>query len=157
MIESEEKVASPALGSEGWGVVATYRPVHSRHWAWLLPRSGAILLLVLLAALLFRVVWLAKPAGALIFDEAYYVNSAPGAHCAAGHCWRGELSRWQRWSRSTAVMVCSLCCCSRWCVRSGHGAAQTIGHRGTCARPRCSSSAPCRCGLADCGCSTLGS
>jgi len=40
------------------------------------PDARAVLLLVLLASVLSRLVLLPKPDGALIFDEAYYVNAA---------------------------------------------------------------------------------
>src|SRR5512133_2658578 len=45
-------------------------------WTWLLPSAQAVLVIVLLASTFTRVVWLSKPTGALIFDEAYYVNAA---------------------------------------------------------------------------------
>jgi dolichyl-phosphate-mannose-protein mannosyltransferase len=51
------------------------RPAHTR-WAWLLPSAQAVLVMVLLVSTFCRVVWLSKPTGALIFDEAYYVNAA---------------------------------------------------------------------------------
>jgi len=82
MIDQEEAIAMPALpadllrepaelGSRG----IPRRPGH-RDLGWIVPSARAVLMLVLLAALLCRVIWLTKPAGALIFDEAYYVNAA---------------------------------------------------------------------------------
>src|SRR4051812_46640471 len=82
MIDQEEAIATPALpadllrepaelGSRG----IPRRPGH-RDLGWIVPSARAVLMLVLLAALLCRVIWLTKPAGALIFDEAYYVNAA---------------------------------------------------------------------------------
>jgi dolichyl-phosphate-mannose-protein mannosyltransferase len=45
-------------------------------WSQLLPSARALLVLLLLCSALFRSVWLTKPEGSLIFDEAYYVNAA---------------------------------------------------------------------------------
>jgi dolichyl-phosphate-mannose-protein mannosyltransferase len=56
-------------------------------WTSLLPGPQAVLILLLLASVLCRVVWLSKPDNALIFDEAYYVNAARvllGHEVAAG-------------------------------------------------------------------------
>jgi 4-amino-4-deoxy-L-arabinose transferase-like glycosyltransferase len=53
----------------------------------LLPDAGTALLIVLGLSLLARVLWLNLPQGALIFDEAYYVNAARvilGIHPPAG-------------------------------------------------------------------------
>jgi len=48
----------------------------TERWAGWLPDPRAVLLLVILASVLARVLLLPKPDGALIFDEAYYVNAA---------------------------------------------------------------------------------
>ena len=53
----------------------------------LLPDAGTALLIILGVALLLRVLWLNLPEGALIFDEAYYVNASRtilGIHPPAG-------------------------------------------------------------------------
>jgi predicted membrane-bound dolichyl-phosphate-mannose-protein mannosyltransferase len=53
----------------------------------LLPDAGTALLIVLAVSLLLRAAWLNLPQGALIFDEAYYVNAArvmAGIHPPAG-------------------------------------------------------------------------
>jgi predicted membrane-bound dolichyl-phosphate-mannose-protein mannosyltransferase len=53
----------------------------------LVPDAGTALLIVLAVSLLLRAAWLTLPQGALIFDEAYYVNAArvvAGIHPVAG-------------------------------------------------------------------------
>jgi predicted membrane-bound dolichyl-phosphate-mannose-protein mannosyltransferase len=54
-------ITTTALGDCGPAQTASHR-----YWLWLL----------LLAAFLLRMLWLAQPEGALIFDEKYYVNAA---------------------------------------------------------------------------------
>src|SRR5215471_11236821 len=82
MIEQEDALAAadlpvvlaPEIADLGSSPITESRK--HRDLSWMLPSARAVLMLVLLAGLLFRVVWLTKPAGALIFDEAYYVNAA---------------------------------------------------------------------------------
>jgi 4-amino-4-deoxy-L-arabinose transferase-like glycosyltransferase len=78
MITETEELAPPSLPIE-----LSTEPVQpqagkasGRRWAGLLPGPSAVLLLLLLACLLCRIVWLTKPDAALTFDEAYYVNAA---------------------------------------------------------------------------------
>ncbi len=67
---------------------AAYRAFDQRvPVATLVPDAGATLVLVLVASFLLRTLWLNLPAGALIFDESYYVNVARvllGIHPPAG-------------------------------------------------------------------------
>jgi predicted membrane-bound dolichyl-phosphate-mannose-protein mannosyltransferase len=66
----------------------TYRAIDDR-WPLrnLIPDAGTALLIVLAISLLLRAAWLNLPQGALIFDEAYYVNASRvmiGIHPPAG-------------------------------------------------------------------------
>lgn len=52
------------------------RPERSAGWRRFAPDAGLVLVLILLASLLCRILFLSSPGKSLIFDEVYYVNAA---------------------------------------------------------------------------------
>lgn len=79
--------SQPARG----GPRDVFRRLRQRPLGQFVPDAGTTLLLVLAGSFLLRVLWLNLPTGAMIFDEAYYINAVrvmigihppPGAHYA---------------------------------------------------------------------------
>lgn len=59
------------------GVVALRSdPAVRARWIARIPSPSTLFVLLFIASLLIRALWLAKPDGSLIFDETYYVNAA---------------------------------------------------------------------------------